>query len=472
MPFTPKNVRTRLTLWYVLALTFILLVYAGISITLVYLDLRRNLDHALNEDYEILENLIRVTPDGSVLLDEEDDPYFHERWFEIWSTDGKKLYESRPFTSKSLPAISEKEKATGGFSFRSLKLENDVRVRVMYGKTNIEGKWLFIRLIHFEDRMWNEIRAFAWLMLFALPVAILIAGLGGYFLTKKLLAPVDQMAEKARKISEENLQERLPVINPSDELGNLAKAFNELLERIEKSFTRLKQFTSDAAHELRTPLTAIRSIGEVGLQENKDVSYYRNVIGSILEENRRLTRLVDSLLFLSGADSEKFKPNIRAFQLYPFVEQTIEFIQPLAEEKNQTIHPEGQKDITLRADPGLLKEALLNLLDNAIKYSPAGTDIAVRIARNKKYTTITVTDQGAGIPEEEQEKIFERFYRIDKGRSREMGGSGLGLAIALWTVQIQGGTISVKSKSGFGSSFIISFPNSGNKNKRGFGNTS
>ncbi len=458
MGLAAKNVRTRLTLWYVLALTLILLIYAGIAISLVYMDLRRNLDRELEEDYEIIENLIHTKPDGSVIIHEADDPYFHERWFDIWSRDWQKLYESRPFSSQSFPHISKAEKSSEGFSSRSLVLDNKVRVREMYGKTNIEGKWLFIRLFKPEELLWKEVGTFGWLMLLALPVAILIAGLGGYFLTKRLLAPVDHMAEKARKIGEENLQERLPVINPHDELGNLATAFNELLERMEKSFTRLKEFTSDAAHELRTPLTAIRSIGEVGLQEDQNISYYRNVIGSVLEENQRLTRLVDSLLFLSGADSQEFKPNIRKFQLYPFVEQTIEFIQALAEEKKQTIHLEGGKNITLQADQGLLKEALLNLLDNAIKYSAAGTDVTVQISQNGESTEIKVIDQGVGIPREEQAKIFERFYRVDKARSREMGGSGLGLAIALWTVQIQGGTIEVESEAGNGSSFTIFFP--------------
>jgi len=456
-----KNVRTRLTLWYVLVLTFILLVYAGISISLVYLDLRRNLDRELEEDYEIIENLIHVKPDGSVLINEKDDPYFHERWFDIWSENWQKLYESRPFSGRSLPHISEEEKTSEGFSFHSLVLENGVRVRAMYGKTNIEGKWLFIRLFKSENRLWEEVGTFGWLMLLALPLAILIAGLGGYFLTKKLLAPVDQMAEKARKISDRNLQERLPVVNPHDELGNLAKSFNELLERIEKSFNRLKQFTSDAAHELRTPLTAIRSMGEVGLQEDRDILYYRNLLGSILEENRHLTRLLDSLLFLSRTDSGNFRLHMKSFQLFPFVEQTIEFIQALAEEKNQSIVLQGEKNILLHADVGLLKEALLNLLDNAIKYSLPGTRIEVHIAQNNRHTTIEVIDQGMGIPEEEQEKIFERFYRVDKARSREMGGSGLGLAIALWSVQIQGGTIKVKSKVGKGSSFIIYFPQGG-----------
>ncbi len=456
MPGPFKNVRTRLTFWYVFALTVILLIYAGISTILVFINLRNNLDHQLEQDYEIIEDLIDVTPAGTVTIDEEDDPYFHERWFEIWSSDGKLLYESHPFTGQSLPPISPAGKIKSGFHFRSLKLANNVRVRVLNGKINIEGNWLFIRLVRGEDRLWHELATFVWLMLIALPVAILVAGWGGYLLAKKFLAPVDRMAEKARKIGEENLQERLPVINPDDELGNLAQAFNELLERLQKSFERRKQFPSDAAKELPTPLTAIRSIGEVGLQDHKDARHYREVIGSMLEENRRLTHLVDNLLFLSRADAGSLAVHPEEIDLSSFVKQTVEFIQALAEEKNQTIAVTGEPNLTVRADRTLLKQALLNLLDNAIKYSPENSRITVHLKRRKEQSVIIeVKDQGPGIPPEHRGKIFERFYRVDKGRSRETGGSGLGLAIVRWAVEVQGGRIELHSEPGKGSSFKI-----------------
>ncbi|GBD86674.1 sensor protein CzcS precursor [bacterium BMS3Abin03] len=456
MSFLPKNVRTRLTLWYVLALTFILIIYASVSISLVYINLRNNLDDQLQQDYEIVENLMRVMPDGSVKIESEDDPYFHERWFQIWSSDWKMLYESSPFTGKSLPSISREEESTSGFHFQSMQLNNNVRVRILSGKINIEGKWLFIRLVRSEERLWNELSGFIRLMLIALPIAIFIAGFGGYFLTKKFLSPIDEMTAKVRKIGEENLKERLPVINPDDELGNLAHVFNDMLERIQKSFERLKRFTSDAAHELRTPLTAIRSIGEVGLQDYKDAKHYREIIGSMLEENRRLTHLVDNLLFLSRADAKTLDKHLIKLELKSFTQETVEFIQALAEEKNQIIIIRAEKEITVIADRALLKQALLNLLDNAIKYSPENSEIIVSVdTEHNNAAFIEVKDNGPGIPEEHHEKIFERFYRVDKGRSREMGGSGLGLAIARWAVTAQGGKLTMESKTGEGSSFRI-----------------
>ncbi len=459
MSFPPKNVRTRLTLWYVLVLMIILFVYASLSFVLLFLNLRHNLDNLLKQDYDIVESITEIRPDGSVRIDSEDDPLFKERWVELWLPNGKLVFQNKPFTGPGLPPLFSTEKMTGGYSFRSMRLGNNARIRVLIGKINIEGKWLFIRLVRSEKPLWHQITKFGWILMFTLPLVMVIAGIGGYLLAKKFLAPVDQMAKKARKISGENLQERLPVVNPNDELGNLALAINELLERIQKYFLRLKQFTSDAAHELRTPLTAIRSIGEVSLQNQKEAGYYRNIIGSMLEENNYLTHLVDSLLFLTRADSDAFKVHIEQIELYPFVERTVEFIKALAEEKNQSLLIRGDKQVRAKADRTLLWQALLNLIDNAIKYSPENSSITVQIkSAGKAHSIIDVNDQGPGIPEEQREKIFDRFYRVDKGRPRDMGGSGLGLAIAQWALHLQGGTIRVENQTGKGCSFSIILP--------------
>ena len=458
MVLKPANVRTRLTAWYVLVLTAILLAYAGISIVLIFLDMRGNLDRQLENDFEILEDHIEIDANGKVRVGTEDESAFHERWIELWSMDRRVLFESKPFSGKSLPPVSSPDEIKSGLSFKTVSLANNTRFRFLQGKINVEGTWLVVRLVRSEDLLWRDVREYIWLMLLSLPVAIFVAGIGGYLLAKRSLKPVDQMAARAHQISGENLHARLPVINPHDELGHLATLFNDLLERIQKSFVRLKQFTSDAAHELRTPLTTIRSIGEVSLQEKRHPTYYRNVIGSILEENKRLTHLVDSLLFLSRVDSENFKLDSQPVQLYPFVEKSVEFIQALAEEKKQKIHLQGDAGISVRVDYSLLREALLNLIDNAIKYSVEGSEITVEVKADDNGAMIAVRDQGPGIPENELDKIFERFYRIDKGRSREMGGSGLGLAIARWAIQVQGGSIQVDSHMGQGSTFTITLP--------------
>ncbi len=453
-----KNVRARLTLWYVLVFTIILILYAAMASSLYYFNLRQDLDSELQENYEILEDLIGITPDGSVFFDEDDSPFLREEWFEIWSGKGTLLFSSLPVSSKRLPPLRPSQFHNGGFTFKSLKLDHNIRLRVMFAKVNIDGHWLLVRIIKNEHQLWRALYAFVVILAVALPFALLVAGLGGYFLSRKLLAPVDRMADSAREIGEQNLHRRLPVVNPEDELGNLAITFNNLLDRLEKSFARLKQFTSDAAHELRTPLTAIRSIGEVSLQENRDPQYYRNVIGSILEENQRLTRLIDSLLFLSRADSDKINIHKKNIVLALFLEQTIEFINPLAEEKEQHIELKGPNNLTVRADPDLLREAVLNILDNAIKYSPQKSTITVQIGTNGHQIVIAISDQGKGVPADQRGKIFRRFYRVDKARSREMGGSGLGLAISLWAIRAQGGHITVENGPESGSVFSIILP--------------
>ncbi len=453
-----KNVRTRLTLWYLLVMALILILNALLATSLYYYNLRRNLDHELEESYELLEDLIQFNANGQIVFDADEGPFIRETWFEIWSADGRLLFSSWPNSSKNLPPFAEQALKADGFHFHSLRLFNNNRLRMMMGKVNIDGRWLFIRLLKSENLLWREIYSFVSILLLTLPLILLVAGLGGYFLSKKLLAPIDQMAESARQIGSESLQKRLPVVNPEDELGNLAIAFNELLDRLETAFVRLRQFTADAAHELRTPLTVIRSLGEVSLQENHDSTYYKEVIGSILEENRRLTRLVDSLLFLSQADAQQIKVQKEELPLFVFLEQTIDFVQPLAEEKRQRILLKGHRQIKIKADADLLREALLNILDNAIKYAPPNSSIVVEIKSDGQQVRISVADQGKGIPQKHREKIFGRFYRVDKARSRALGGSGLGLAIALWAVQVQGGAIEVQDNQPSGAIFTIVLP--------------
>jgi len=457
MRFRSLNVRARLTIWYLLALTCILVIYTGSFITLVFRNLRDDLDRQLEKDYEIVEEYITVAPDGTVQVESERDPYFHERWFDIWSPDGKLLYANRSFTEPSLPPLPPGT-AEAGFRFQSLRLPDQPRLRIMSGTININGHWFTIRLIHSEERLWREMRFFLHLLLLVLPAALLIAGAGGYFLARRFLAPLDQMAAKAREISDYNLEERLPVLNPEDELGRLSLAINELLMRLEEAFLRLKRFTSDAAHELRTPLTVIRSIGEVGIQRRQTAEEYREMIGSMLEENQRLTRLVDHLLFLSRADAGTFEIHRETISGLTFLTHTMELIQPLAEEKNQNLRL-AATDLSFQADRSLLEQALLNLVDNAMQYSPEDTAIILRLTPGEGNAVhIQVIDQGPGIPPEHQSKIFERFYRVDSGRSREKGGAGLGLSIANWAIRAQGGTLRVDSIPGTGSIFTIELP--------------
>jgi heavy metal sensor kinase len=266
------------------------------------------------------------------------------------------------------------------------------------------------------------------------------------------------MVERARSINAEQLNARLPVENPDDELGRLASVFNDTFARLEASFERMRHFTADASHELRTPLTAIRSVGEVGLRVRREESAYREIIGSMLEEADRLALMVDRLLMLSRADSGDAKLAIDVVDLGALAGEVAEQLSVLAEEKHQSIKVHCDPVANWVGDRVVLRQALMNLVDNAIKYSPDGGSIEVHVWQSPDGVAIDVSDTGPGIPEELQARIFDRFYRVDKARSRGNGGTGLGLAIAKWAVEVNGGHLTIEPSNGAGSRFRISLP--------------
>jgi len=220
----------------------------------------------------------------------------------------------------------------------------------------------------------------------------------------------------------------------------------------------LRRFTADASHELRTPLTAIRSVGEVGLQKQGTVSYYVDIVGSMLEEAGRLTRLVDSLLTISRADAGHVPINRSDIRLVDLVKEAMGLLDVLAEEKNQTLVVEGNPELVISADRLILRQALVNLIDNAVKYSPHRATILVLVASAGSEAIVDVKDDGPGIAPEHQARIFDRFYRVDKSRSREAGGAGLGLSIVKWAVEVNGGRIELISRDDLGCTFRIRLP--------------
>jgi heavy metal sensor kinase len=291
------------------------------------------------------------------------------------------------------------------------------------------------------------------------PCAIGLAIGGGYFLAGRVLAPVGAMAETARKITAESLTERLPVENPGDEFGQLASVFNATLSCLEEAFQQLRRFTADASHELRTPLTAIRSVGEVALQRSLNASGYREVIGSMLEEVDRLTRLVESLLTLTRAESGRIQPTLETVNLSGLTVSVVEHLRVLAEEKEQSLTIDAAAAVSARCDPAILQLGLINVLDNAIKYTPARGMIRVGVRETSSgEAAIEIQDTGVGISAVHHGRIFERFYRVDEGRSRESGGTRLGLATARWAVEANGGRIELDSEEGKGSLFRIVLP--------------
>jgi len=263
------------------------------------------------------------------------------------------------------------------------------------------------------------------------------------------------MADRARTITAERLGERLPVENPGDELGQLADVFNDAFARLERSFEQLRRFTADASHELRTPLTAMRSVGEVGLREHREAAAYREIIGSMLEETDRLGRLVEGLLTLSRADGGSVSLSREGVDLAELARDVAAHLGVLAEEKHQSVTVDAPEPVPASVDRLVIRPALINLVDNAVKYMPPGGKVRIVVRNGGRGPIIDVVDTGPGIPPEHRDHVFDRFYRIDRARSRDLGGAGLGLSIARWAVEAHGGRIDLDSAEGRGSTFRI-----------------
>jgi heavy metal sensor kinase len=454
----------RLTIWYVAVLAAALLIYGASTSFFLVFQLRSQLDHRAIEDLETIKGLLSFAPDGKLLFHSnyQDQSYptkMLDPLIEVLAPDGTLLYRNELLGNRSLGGSLQPGEITGSYSMRSTRLSDGMPVRLVSRQYILEGRPRLIRLGLSEESLWQRFWQVVAGLLAGLPFVLVFAGLGGYFLARHALSPIERMARRVHEINAERLNARLDVENPHDELGVLASAFNETLARLERSFEQLRRFTSDASHELRTPLTAIRSVGEVGLQKRGAAEDYREVIASMLEESVRLTRLVDSLLTIARADSGQIQVERMTLPLIPLVRDVTSLLDVLAEEKGQKVSIAGDDTIQVQADGAILRQVLTNVLDNAIKYSYSGSFISVRVSRAADDTVaIEVEDDGPGIPPAHREKIFDRFYRIDEGRSRDTGGAGLGLAIAKWGAEAHGGRLELVCPAGGGSTFRLVLP--------------
>lgn len=454
-----QNIRTRLTLWNILVFGSILAMYTLATSWFFLYTLNHQLEGSLKEDIELVEQLLIHSQEGSFTLDAHDDDVGKlERFLEIWSNDGRLLYRSKTLRGYTLGAGPELSNEGGTLRIRSVEIDEGIWMRVGTKYSTAGDNPKIIKLGVSEAAYFSEIRSFLVMLIVGIPLTLVLVSISAYAMARRALKPIDAMSGMAQRIGVQDLRERIPVQNPHDELGRLAFAFNELLARVQHAFDQLKQFTSDASHELRTPLTAMRSVGEVGLQISRTPEEYHEVIGSMLEESSRLTRLVDSLLFLSRAESGRQKLQREEFDLVQLAQEAVSVMTVLAEEKQQRIEIGAGDIVTVRADHGLISQAIYNLLDNAIKFSPNGGRIFVEVGhRTANEVFLSVSDNGPGIPESEREKIFERFYRSEE-RNRHTGGAGLGLAITRWAVGANDGSIEVVSHEGSGATFQITLP--------------
>lgn len=456
-PSWRASLRTRLVLWFGAVLTATLFVFA----VLLYASVR----HGLWREFD-LRLLHEAESDRGLLapywtIDGLSEPGFinpigegDSRWLEVWSPEGAVLFQSpaaegRPFTSLPIPT---------GAAVRSFRSADGERLRALDAETDIIGLPVVLRAVQSEERVHGELRTIAWSMVAGFCLCVGLAVWGGHRIARRALRPMEHLVDEAAAITVDRLEHPLTIERADDEVGRLAAAFNETLLRLNVSFEQARRFSADASHELRTPVTTIRTVGQVALQQaGDDPVRLRDALASIVEEGERLTRLLDTLLLLSRGDAGQVEMHRRAVDVAALVGEVATQCEVLAEEKAQALDLELQPAY-LEADPGLLRIAIANVIDNAIRYTPARGRVVVRVEPVDGHVRVAVTDSGPGIAERHHARLFDRFYRVDRDRSRQSGGMGLGLSIAHWAVTLHGGRIIVESRPGEGSTFRIELP--------------
>jgi heavy metal sensor kinase len=455
------SIKFRFTLWYLLVLAVLL---SALSVG-VYFYLSRSLYRNLDDSLELRSTQLRSIP---AILDSIRQGEFQEELGEIvilYFYTGNQLVEVSP-RGISIPLGHEfiSQAIAGTSSFTTIQTEEGEGMRLLAVPVNlsmpgpppgIQPATLVIARStkHIDQALAGLVRT----LIIAVPLALALAAGGGIFLARRALKPVDKIAQTAQEIEESDLSQRINV-NTKDELGRLAATLNEMIGRLEKAFQRQKQFTSDASHELRTPLAVIEAESSLALQKERPSSDYRQSLETISQESRRMSSLINQLLTLARADAGKEQWNFTEVDIGKLITDLSADVEVLCQEKGLSFKLGQTQDLVVKGDEARLRELFMNLLDNAIRYTPSPGTVSVSLRREGQMAAVATMDTGIGIPAEDIPFIFERFYRVDKSRSRTEGGSGLGLAICQHIAEIHGGKIEVESQVGTGSTFSVWLP--------------
>ncbi|MEW6211976.1 MAG: ATP-binding protein [Acidobacteriota bacterium] len=472
------SVRTRLTLWYVSALALALLAFSVGVYALLARSLNDRFDAGLRLTLEAMAAKLDQDARDAQNAQEEDEEETPEeaarsaveeahsplQSMGVRDSEGRLLAEKPAVKLLQPPPLPQDLRATDQLAFHTFEGGRDgYPYRAAIQRVRLSDNTLrIITVSQSRETVEGELKLLRNIFYLAVPTALLLTALGGWLLARKSLAPVVAMSERARRIGAENLEQRLPVVNPRDELGRLARTFNELLARLADAFAQQRQFMADASHELRTPLYVIRTAAEVTLeQKQRDESEYREALSIIREQTRRLTRIVEDMFMLARADAERRDMEQKDFYLDELVSETARAASLLASHKNVRVETNLTSEVAYRGDENLLRQMMLNLFDNAIKYTPSGGEVSVTLTQSDNGCEIAVADTGVGIPVEAQAHIFERFYRVDKSRTRadaDSGGAGLGLSIARWIAESHEGRLELRHSDQRGSTFVAILP--------------
>ena len=465
-----ETVRARLTAWYVTALAAVLLVVGGLIYVLLARALYTRIDDNLRSVIEIARtSLANDLAEGQ---DHEDaarstaaELASRQQMLAIYDGTGRPLAEEGGDDDLEL-ALPRLDTIPEGAELLLTVVEakdEDDRHRLAFRRVTIapSGTNYVVVVGSSLEPTDEELESLRAILGYVVPIALVAAGFGGWFLARQSLFPVVAMAERARKIGVENLSGRLPVANPRDELGMLAETFNELLGRLEASLIQQRQFMADASHELRTPVATARTAASVALQQpRRDEGDYRETLEIIEQQTVRLSRIVEDMFTLARADAGNYPIHLTPMYLDEVVDEVARAARVLASTRQVSIETAPAPPAAFNGDEDLIRRMIVNLLDNAIRHAPQGSKVRLGLEPSDGSYAISVSNEGPGIPPEIAPHIFERFYRRDSARSRRQsdGGAGLGLALVRWIANVHGGDVALTRSSQAATTFIVSLP--------------
>lgn len=460
------SLRVRLTLWYGTALAGILILFALALYAEMAGALKDQVDRSLEDAASVAVRSLEERRFGPFLLFEdlsEDFPELavRDKFFQIFGPSGKITIQSPNIRSRDIPLsrTALEQAFNGNTTFESARFQGEPPLRLISVPIRLGGTLVNVVQVGTSLRSVEEtLHRLLVILLVTVPVALLAALAGGWFLAGRALRPVGEITLAAQRIAGGDLTQRLSAPPSQDEIGKLAATFNDMIARLEASFRQVRQFSTDASHELRTPLTVLKGETELALRRPRSVEDYRLVLESSLEEIDRMTRIVDELLFLSRADLGEIKMESKPVRLDALVEDIKRQATVLAQEQEVQVVMGTVSSASVAGDEFRLRELLLNLVDNAVKYSFKGGIVELNLVTDGQTARLSVTDSGIGIEPDDQAHIFQRFYRADQARAHAKKGTGLGLSICKWIVEAHRGTIQLNSQPGKGTTVTVVLP--------------
>ncbi len=454
-----KSIKFRLTVWYLVAIAILLIVFGTVAYYLLSKNLYRNLDASLRARVEELQRSIKFDG-GRVVFDRKVDEIVL-----IYDADGALMQRLGPNVEFANIGATVQQALFGTASFVSAETDEGPDVRLYTAPFNVDSQ---TRVALVVGRVPNDILSmlaiFRLVILNSSILVILLSGVGGWFLAGRTLKPVERIADIARGIGESDLSRRIDV-QTDDELGRLASTLNGMIARLEEAFVKQRQFVADASHELRTPLAVLQAESSLALEKPRNQDEYRRSLELVSQEVDYMSEIVGKLLVLARSDAGCEPVDFQDVDVAGLLAELSQDIEALAQEKGLRLSVGPMDGLTVRGDRVRLRQLFLNILDNALRYTPAGGTISGSVVRKDEQAVVSIGDTGIGIPEEHLPFIFDRFYRVDKVRTNGEGGTGLGLAIATSIAKMHGGAIEVESRVGRGSMFRVLLPLAGPPSK-------